>query len=1185
MYLKRLELKGFKSFPTKTDVLFNEGITAIVGPNGSGKSNISDAVRWVLGEQSIKSLRGDKLEDVVFAGTDTKKAMNYCEVALTIDNSDKKLDIEYSEITIKRRAYRSGESEFFLNNKSCRLKDIKELLLDTGIGKDGYSIIEQGKVDEILSNNPVNRRKVFDEACGISKYRYKKQEAERNLKNTKENLNRIEDIYVEIENQLKPLETQQKKAIKYLEIKEELKKIEVNSYISEIEELEVQAKETLNHDKVLKDQMVSVKSKKETLEKSITDCDEELEEIDIKINKTIEYINTIKGVINKKYSELSVLNEKIKNCNSDIQRYTNEISYINKKINDDSLELKKLNESKHNAFKNLKDIENKIGEVEIKNKDKKESINKVSQTIETLKDEIINLLDIKQNSANKLSTLNANIENIENRTKTIDIDIEHIQKNICNKKDEISKFNSKKQEKLSLIESLKQEFEDINKKVNSLKIEYDKVSSDIQGSKLKINEYNSKLNIYTDMEKHYEGFNKGVKEVLKNKNLEGIYGALGQVISSSQKYEKALEASLGSYMQNIITKDENSAKNAINYLKKNNLGRVTFLPLNIIKSNKIDKNAIKSSTKYIGIASELVKFDEKYKNIIENVLGRTIVIGSMDEAIKFARETNHRYKVVTLDGEILNPGGSLTGGTVRTNGNILSRKRLIEEFKENIEKEKEKLNSLEQEKTSLRGSIDSNLTKIEKINNELRESDKSVVVINANIKSANDEVSNLNNNLNKFENEKLSLGENLEYTLTKTKALKENINEIEQKHLLNKNEIDTLNSKLKEINDGYEVDKSRFDDLNIEYAKLNQIHQATIKDIDRIQKEIKSQNDVLKTTKEQLEESKSNTVKIQDQIKIETSEKENLENQIIDENKKLSLKKEQKDSIKKNRDAINTESKNIDRQYIEVKESLFKIENKIERLRSSKENYIAKLIEEYELSLEEAKSLKDESVVIDKKELENLKRQIKSLGNVNIDSIKEYEEIKERYDFYSEQKKDLEESIEVIYKLIKELEENMKREFNENFILINENFKVVYKKLFGGGNGELRIVDKDNILESDIEIVAQPPGKKMKNLNLLSGGEKALTAISILFSIILAKPTPFCILDEIEAPLDDANIYRFGEFLKELSKDTQFISITHRRGTMEVADYIYGVTMQEKAISKVISLDLKEAKKLTEDII
>lgn len=1185
MYLKRLELKGFKSFPTKTDVLFNEGITAIVGPNGSGKSNISDAVRWVLGEQSIKSLRGDKLEDVVFAGTDTKKAMNYCEVALTIDNSDRNLDIEYSEITIKRRAYRSGESEFFLNNKSCRLKDIKELLLDTGIGKDGYSIIEQGKVDEILSNNPANRRKVFDEACGISKYRYKKQEAERNLIKTKENLNRIEDIYVEIENQLKPLENQQRKAIKYLEIKEELKKLEVNSCISEIEDLDKQVEESLKHDKVLKDQMDSVKSKKEILEKSINDCDEELEEIDNKINKTMEYINTIKGVINKKYSELSVLNEKIKNCNNDIQRYTNEISYITKKINDDNKELKNLNENKESAFNNLKGIEKQINEVDVTNKNKKENITQLSQEIEDLKDEIISLLDAKQNSANKLSTLNANIENIENRTSTVDVDINTIQKTISNKNQEILNYDCKKQEKLNLIEKLRKEYEDINKKANSFKIEFEKVVSDIQGAKLKLNEYNSKLNIYIDMEKHYEGFNKGVKEVLKNKNLEGIYGALGQVISSSREYEKALEASLGNYMQNIITKDENSAKKAINYLKQNNLGRVTFLPLNIIKSNKIDKNSIKSSTKYIGIASELVKFDEKYKNIIENVLGRTIVISNMDEAIKFARETNHRYKVVTLDGEILNPGGALTGGTVRTNGNILSRKRLIEEFQEKIVKEKKHLSVLEKNKIDLKHSINSNLEKIEVINSHLRENDKEVVIINANIKSITDELLNLKNSLQKFENEKKSLGENLEYTLTKTSSLKEEIDSIEQKHLLNKNEIEKLGLKLKGFNDGYEVDKNKFDDLNIEHAKLNQIYQTIIKDIERIEKEIELQNSVLKTTTEQLEKSKEDKIKIQEQITIETSEKENLENQIIDENKKLNLQKEQKDFIKKNRDRITGESKNVDRQYIEVNESLFKIENKIERLKASKQNYTSKLIEEYELSLQEARLLKDVSIVIDKKELESLKRQIKNLGNVNLDSIKEYEEIKERYDFYSEQKKDLEESIDLIYKLIKELEDNMKREFNENFTLINENFKIVYKKLFGGGNGELRIVDKGSILESDIEIVAQPPGKKMKNLNLLSGGEKALTAISILFSILLAKPTPFCILDEIEAPLDDANIYRFGEFLKELSKGTQFISITHRRGTMEVADYIYGVTMQEKAISKVISLDLKNAKKLTEDII
>lgn len=1185
MYLKRLELKGFKSFPTKTDVLFNEGITAIVGPNGSGKSNISDAVRWVLGEQSIKSLRGDKLEDVVFAGTDTKKAMNYCEVALTIDNSDKKLELEYSEITIKRRAYRSGESEFFLNNKACRLKDIKELLLDTGIGKDGYSIIEQGKVDEILSNNPVNRRKVFDEACGISKYRYKKQEAERNLKNTKENLNRIEDIYIEIENQLKPLEIQQKKAVKYLEIKDKLKTLEVNSYIKEIEDLDKQVNESIDHNNLLLNQIKDVKVKKENLENSLTKSNEEIEDVDNKINKTVEYINTIKSVINKKYSELSVLNEKIKNCNNDILRNDNEITNINEKLNNNKIELSNLNKNKDSVFNNLNDIKKQINEVELQNKNKKDNISNLTQDVENLKDEIISLLDSKQNSANKLSTLNANIENIEKRTETINTEINYIEKNICDKNEEILNYNTDKEEKLNLIEKLRQDYSEVDKNINSLKEEYKKVEKDIQHSKLKLNEFNSKLNIYIDMEKHYEGFNKGVKEVLKNKSLDGIYGALGQVISSSKEYEKALEASLGSYMQNIITKDENSAKLAINYLKKNNLGRVTFLPLNIIKSNKIDKSSIKSNTKYIGIASELVKFDNKYKNIIENILGRTIVISNMDEAIKFARETNHRYKVVTLDGEILNPGGALTGGTIRTNGNILSRKRLIEEFKEKIEVEKKSLDLFDGNKLKLSNDINLQSEKIENIKLELSENDKKLVFINTSINNSNDELKSLEGNLLKLQNEKKGLAENLEYILTKTSSLKEDIDNIDKKHISNKDEIDKLNLKLKEFNDIYEVDRNKFDDLNIEYTKLNQIYEGIIKDIERIDKENQHQVSLLESVKIKLKDNKESKIKLQEQIKIETSEKENLENQTIDENKKLNLQKEQKESIKKNRDNLSIELKNIDRQFMKIQESLFKVENKIERLKTSQENYIEKLIEEYEITLEEAIKLKDESVVIDKKELESLKREIKNLGNVNIDSIKEYEEIKERYDFYSEQKKDLEESIDVIYKLIRELEDNMKKEFKEKFTLINENFKFVYKKLFGGGNGELKIVDKESILESDIEIVAQPPGKKMKNLNLLSGGEKALTAISILFAILLAKPTPFCILDEIEAPLDDANIYRFGEFLKELSKDTQFISITHRRGTMEVADYIYGVTMQEKAISKVISLQLKEAKELTKDIV
>ncbi|MFR9069073.1 MAG: chromosome segregation protein SMC, partial [Paraclostridium sp.] len=525
------------------------------------------------------------------------------------------------------------------------------------------------------------------------------------------------------------------------------------------------------------------------------------------------------------------------------------------------------------------------------------------------------------------------------------------------------------------------------------------------------------------------------------------------------------------------------------------------------------------------------------------------------------------------------------GGTIRTNGNILSRKRLIVEFKEKIEVEKKSLDLFDGNKLKLSNDINLQSEKIENIKLELSENDKKLVFINTSINKSNDELKSLEGNLLKLQNEKKGLAENLEYILTKTSSLKEDIDNIDKKHISNKDKIDKLNLKLKEFNDIYEIDRNKFDDLNIEYTKLNQIYEGIIKDIERINKENQYQVSLLESVKIQLKDNKESKIKLQEQIKIETSEKENLENQTIDENKKLNLQKEQKESIKKNRDNLSIELKNIDRQFMKVQESLFKVENKIERLKTSQENYIEKLIEEYEITLEEAIKLKDESVVIDKKELESLKREIKNLGNVNIDSIKEYEEIKERYDFYSEQKKDLEESIDVIYKLIRELEDNMKKEFKEKFTLINENFKFVYKKLFGGGNGELKIVDKESILESDIEIVAQPPGKKMKNLNLLSGGEKALTAISILFAILLAKPTPFCILDEIEAPLDDANIYRFGEFLKELSKDTQFISITHRRGTMEVADYIYGVTMQEKAISKVISLQLKEAKELTKDIV
>ena len=1184
MYLKRLEIKGFKSFPTKTEIVFNEGITAIVGPNGSGKSNISDAIRWVLGEQSAKSLRGDKLEDVIFVGTESKKAMNYCEVAITLDNSDNKLDLGFSEVTIKRRAYRTGESEFFLNNKSCRLKDIKEILLDTGIGKDGYSIVEQGKVDEILSNNPVNRRKVFDEACGISKFRYKKQEAERNLKHTKENLERIDDIYIEIENQLKPLFLQQEKAVKYLEFNKKLKVLEVNSCIKEVAELEAELDELNKHSNLLGSQSNEIQKQKSTLEKAVEETNIEIENINDGINKSQDYINTIKSVISQKDAQVNLINEKIRNCKNEIERNKEEIIYIKEKLNSDKITLEKLINQKYEKEKIINDLNIDIKSIESNNKESRDKIETINRDLENLKDEIINLLNNKQDATSKLSTLNANKENINLRKETIDLDIREIKYKIDKKIEEVSKASAKLEDKTKSMESLKNDEVKTNNDFNILLNKSNNIEKQIQNNKYSLNDYKSKLNIYIEMENHYEGFNKGVKEVLKNKNLQGIQGALGQVIEVPSKFEKSIEASLGAYMQNIITNDESSAKFAINYLKKNNLGRVTFLPMNIIKSNKIDTRNIKVGTSFIGIASDLIKFDDKYRNIIENILGRTIIIDNIDNAIKFAKENNHKFKVVTLDGEILNPGGSLTGGSLRVSGNILSRKRLINEYREKIELLKAEIDRLYIEKNEADNNTKITREKLKQISIDITSLDKEIIIENAELNKFKEEIKSLKISVEKLENEKDGLGSNLEYILEKSKLIKDDILSIDTKHDENKLQIESLTNKLKEYNSLYEDDKLKFDNLNLNLVKHNQIYESIIRDIQRISEENKTLENKYVQIEKSLNDKTIETSKLEEDIVIEETEKISLNKQLVDNTRSLETKKLSKESLKEKLEDLNKESKNIDRQYIDLKESLFKVESKIERLKSNREDHINSLFEKYEITLDQAIEMKDDNLDVDKRYLENIRKEIRNLGNVNLDSIKEYEHIKERHDFYSEQKKDLEQSIEVIEKLIYELEENMKKEFESNFNKINENFKFVYKRLFGGGNGELKIVDKNNILESDIEITAQPPGKKMKNLNLLSGGEKALTAISILFSIILAKPTPFCILDEIEAPLDDANIFRFGEFLKELSNDTQFISVTHRRGTMEAADYIYGVTMQEKAISKVLSLKLKEAEEIIDAI-
>ena len=1182
MYLKRLELKGFKSFPNKTDIIFQEGVTAIVGPNGSGKSNVSDAIRWVLGEQSIKNLRGDKLEDVIFAGTDNQKPMNFCEVALTIDNSDGKLDIDYSEVTIKRRAYRSGESQFYLNNKNCRLKDIKEILLDTGIGKDGYSIIEQGKVDEILSNNPINRRKVFDEACGISKYRYKKTESERNLRNTKENLDRINDIYVEIENQIKPLYNQQVKARKYLDFSEKLKKIEVNNYIREIQKIEKQLSEINSQYDFLGQQLKNINEEKISFEESSKEVSIQIEEIDKAIEKSIEYINSIRSVIDKKDYEINLLKQKKDNSSTKLKRNMEEVGNINKSFIDNKENLEKINKQKEEKEKLINQFKNQLSILNEKNEINKNKIEDLNDKIENLKDDIINILNEKQNVSNNLATLNANKDNINQRNENIDLEISEISEKLKSKELVLKEIQNKIKSKKETIEHFKRKVNLYYEKLRKLKEENHNLRENIQNNNYALKEYSSKLNVYIDMENHYEGFNRGVKEVLRNKNLKGIYGALGQVVTVPQKYEKAIEVALGSYMQNVITMDEDSAKTAINYLKHNKIGRVTFLPINIIKSKKI--NNIQVRTNFIGIASDLISYEEKYRNILENILGRTIVIDDIDEAIKFARETGYKYKIVTLEGEILNPGGSLTGGAIKSSGNILSRKRIINEFNEKIKVTKEENTFIEEKLVYIEKDMISCKDNIKYHEEEIKNTDKELIFNNSSLSRYEEEINSLLSSFKKLQNEKENLGSNLSYTLQKKETLESHIKDMDNKHKYNKENIEILSKKLNKENEIYQNEKIKLDNIKIQLTKDKEILKSFNSDIERIKEYLnKINNKKLLLQKESNEEEKE-IKDIDKKIVIEFREKENLENQLNENNKSLGNKKLSRESLKQSLDDNNLKLKNIDKQFIELREALFKVESRIDKLESNKESNNFKLFEDYNLTYLQAIELRDDEIEINKNILESLKKEIRSLGNVNLDSIEEYKETKERYDFYREQKEDLQKSIEAIEEIIVELEKNMKIQFKEEFDKINENFKYVYNRLFGGGEGNLNILDEKNILESDIEITAKPPGKKMKNLSLLSGGEKALTAISILFSILLAKPTPFCILDEIEAPLDDSNIARFGIFLKELTSRTQFIAVTHRRGTMEVADYIYGVTMEQRAISKVIALSLNEAEEMTEII-
>ena len=1182
MYLKRLELQGFKSFADKTVLELMPGLTTVIGPNGSGKSNISDAIRWVLGEQSMKSLRGTKSEDIIFAGTQNRKSLGFAEASLVFDNSDEKLPIEYSEVTVTRKIYRSGESGYYINKTPCRLKDILELFMDTGIGKDGYSIIGQGKIDDILSNKSEDRRHIFEEAAGIVKYRARKEESEKKLEHTKLNLLRVDDIVTEIEGSIGPLKEQSEKAKKYLDYRENLKNIEVGLFLHNIEENKNNLSKIEEDEKILKENYEDelTKQNKFQIQKddlksdidNITNQIEEMQKLGFESTNKIEKIN----------SDIKVNEERISNNEINYKRFEEDINETKNKIEELKEEQKTKENKKENLYKNKEKFEAELKEKQAELEKISSKLSEKEIEIEEKKKKVEANVDLKYENQNVISTQNATFEEVEKREKTLknevqttisELDSSRITKGEIEKEfSEIESKRNKAQEKLNNINEKRAES---TQKIKEYEDEINKISYNIRMK-------DSRLKFLQETEKEKEGYTKSVKNLLldcdKNKELsKGVCGVLANIVSTEKEYETAIEMCLGGSLQNIVTETESEAKKLVEHLRKNNMGRASFLPITSVKGRKIDKYDSKHINGIIGVASDLVKYDKKYEGIILSLLGRTIIVDNMDNGAELAKKNRYSFRIVTLKGDVINPSGSITGGSVmQKTVNILGRSREIESIQKEINVLNKKLENIQKEKEDYLSDIEDVLEEASSLEQNMQEVDITYATEKQKMVSIEENVERLENRLARLKQEQESIINKKQELNSIKEEAKEQIEKLSK-------ENEELNKVIEEFANLNKDNQKYIDDLNFDITNLKisvssfEESEMSIKEMtERIEEDIKNNEESIRNKQEQLSNIKNDNEQLLNNInelknKI-TQIKEDVENS---GNKVEKLKEER---IKSNEKLEKTE-KEIESLFKTIeglKEQLVKIDVKKTKTAQDIEDIINKMWEEYELTPNSCENYeKPANVAQTQKRVKEIREEIKKLGSINVDSIEEYKQLKERYDFMCEQRLDLEDAIAKLKKIINEMTQVMKEQFSEKFKIINKNFNEVFKELFGGGKAELILTDEQNILECGIEIQAQPTGKKLQNMSLLSGGERALTAIALLFAILKINPSPFCVLDEIEAALDDVNVFRYADYLKKFTKETQFLVITHRKGTMEAADTVYGVTMEENGISKLLSMKLK----------
>jgi len=1185
MYLKSLEIHGFKSFADKITIEFGEGITSIVGPNGSGKSNISDAVRWVMGEQSVKSLRGSKMEDVIFAGTQSRKPLGFAEVSLTIDNSDMALPIECSEVTVTRRVYRSGESEYFINKSMCRLKDIHELFMDTGLGKDGYSIIGQGKIDEILSTKSEDRRLIFEEAAGITKYRYRKEEAGKKLELTQENLTRLKDIINELEMQIGPLQQQSEKARKYLDLREELKVLEVNVFLDLIERLKKSLDEVTEQYENINSQLRQDEMLLQTMENDLEhlyhqakDCDTSIEQIRNMIHENKTNQEKAKNDINLLENNIKYNLELMDKINTEIYNIINKISMLDDEIHEKQVVIEELK----TFYKCLKD---NIQELEKRNQTIMDAIEAENNDIEALKSEIIEKMNkvselkVKQNSLkvlennflsrkeiinNEITTKKGQLIELNNRIMNLKEECNQKQKEILCKKDALNELRSSRVQ-------VHNQYENLNAEKNRLISLY--------------KEKSSKKTLLEEMEKDYEGYSKSVKSILlewQNGELKhlNIHGPVSQLIRVPQKYVTAIEIALGAAMQNIVVDSEQDAKSAIEFLKRGHLGRATFLPISSVHGKILDdpNDRIKSFPGYLGIASELVSYDPLYSGIINSVLGRVVVVENIDVGISMAKKFGYQFRIVTLEGDVLNPGGSLSGGSINKVSSFLSRANEIEA----LDKESRQI---QKTVTEVSSEIETTLSKLKDIDNKitveeqcLKEMEGMIIKAESDLKHNMSLKENTETELQTLTNEEIQIDEQIRDLRNEIAFIIEDIIQLEKTVKSTEQLVMDKQASYKNV---LETKEKLSEEVMEKKMQLN----SMAKDLDLYTERIaafeKEKQELLQNKTQKEEEGKflqEKNVAMNAQISKKKQIIKCLEEKAntldAELQKKLDIKKETESNIGQCQLDIKQQRERI----LVTQEEHRRLENKKTRIELELENSINKLWEEYELTFTTASEYKKDigNILQAQKRINHIKNEIKALGNINIDAIEEYKNVKERLEFLNAQRNDLEEAKASLIKIIDDMVALMKKQFAEQFKIINTCFNEVFVELFGGGKAELKLTSPENILESGVEIEVQPPGKKLQNLMLLSGGEKAFTAIALLFAILKVRPTPFCILDEIEAALDDVNVYRFAQYLKQFSKKTQFIIVTHRRGTMEAADVLYGVTMQEQGVSKLLSLKIDE---------